>query len=439
MSNATETARKWLHLAPGVLAFAVRDLGQGGTVLVTLALLVFNLWFFPRLGGSRLWRQHEQEQGEAPGMIFYPLALLLVALAAGGRLEIVAAAWGMLAFGDAAATLAGQRWGQRPLPWTPGKSWLGFGAFLAVSWLAMAVLVAWTVPHRYSLWSLLAATGAAALAGAIIESLPWAMDDNFSVTLLGSGALLVALEVAESPRAVLSSLPAGSAGWGLAVVVALGALAFFSGALNRGGSLAGLAVGGCVWLGTGWRGVLVLLVFVTLGTVTSRWRRRAEAGSRHEPPRRAENVLANGTVAAACGLLAATQLDSWAVVAMVGALAAATADTVGGELGIAAGGRTWLLTNARPVTAGADGGVSAVGTLCTVLGAAAIAALAVALGLLTPRAAGWVAVAGTAGALLDSLLGATLERRGLLDNEGVNLLSTLAAAWLAAQLHWIGG
>jgi uncharacterized membrane protein len=44
-----------------------------------------------------------------------------------------------------------------------------------------------------------------------------------------------------------------------------------------------------------------------------------------------------------------------------------------------------------------------------------------------------VAGAGVVGAMADSLLGATLERRGLLDNEAVNFLATLTAAWLAAQ------
>jgi uncharacterized membrane protein len=46
--------------------------------------------------------------------------------------------------------------------------------------------------------------------------------------------------------------------------------------------------------------------------------------------------------------------------------------------------------------------------------------------------------AGIAGTLLDSLLGALPERRGWLNNDAVNALSTLAAATLAAcALRWL--
>jgi uncharacterized membrane protein len=48
-----------------------------------------------------------------------------------------------------------------------------------------------------------------------------------------------------------------------------------------------------------------------------------------------------------------------------------------------------------------------------------------------------VAAAGFLGTVIDSLLGATLERRRWLGNNGVNLLSTLAAAGLALALRRI--
>jgi uncharacterized membrane protein len=45
----------------------------------------------------------------------------------------------------------------------------------------------------------------------------------------------------------------------------------------------------------------------------------------------------------------------------------------------------------------------------------------------------WIIIGGTIGNWADSLLGATLQRRRLLSNSGVNLLNTIIAA-LAALL-----
>jgi len=223
-----ETVRKWIHLAPGLMAFAVRYLGPSWSIAVTGALLAFNLWLFPRLGGASLRRPGEIVRGEAPGVLFYPAALLILAVAARGRLEILAGGWGMLAFGDAVATLVGRRWGVRLLPWNRSKTWLGSTGFFLTSWLVTALLVAWTAPSRYTWTTLALATGIAALVGAVVESLPWTVDDNLSVTLLGSGALYLALAICE--RVGVSSVRGGFLG--LAAVIVLVAVSRWTGAVD---------------------------------------------------------------------------------------------------------------------------------------------------------------------------------------------------------------
>jgi uncharacterized membrane protein len=65
-----------------------------------------------------------------------------------------------------------------------------------------------------------------------------------------------------------------------------------------------------------------------------------------------------------------------------------------------------------------------------------VVAVAAALALnLSPGQGALVALAAVAGLFVDSLLGALLERRGWLNNDAVNFLSSFAAAALAA---WIG-
>ncbi len=121
--------------------------------------------------------------------------------------------------------------------------------------------------------------------------------------------------------------------------------------------------------------------------------------------------------------------------AALAALAEAAADTVSSELGQVFGGRPRLILGFRAVEPGEDGAVSWAGTLAGVAAAAAIAGVGTwALrGGSAMFAISWAG--GVAGLFLDSLLGATLERRGWLNNDAVNFLSTAGAA--AAALGFL--
>ncbi|GGH12786.1 DUF92 domain-containing protein [Silvibacterium dinghuense] len=116
------------------------------------------------------------------------------------------------------------------------------------------------------------------------------------------------------------------------------------------------------------------------------------------------------------------------LVASVAAMAEATADTLSSELGAVLGGEPLMITTGRRVAPGTDGAISVAGTLAGCLGAMAIALLAGLVLPLRPLEAAIAAGAGILGLFVDSLLGATLERAGRLNNDAVNFLSTCAAA-----------
>jgi uncharacterized protein (TIGR00297 family) len=118
------------------------------------------------------------------------------------------------------------------------------------------------------------------------------------------------------------------------------------------------------------------------------------------------------------------------------ALVEATADTVSSEVGQAFGGRPVMLLTLQRVDPGADGAVTLLGSLAGIAGGAFVAAV----GMWALRLSvidGVIAfLAGTIGLFFDSLLGATVERRGWLGNDLVNFFSTLFAAGVALGAHW---
>lgn len=120
--------------------------------------------------------------------------------------------------------------------------------------------------------------------------------------------------------------------------------------------------------------------------------------------------------------------------AALAALAEAAADSVSSEIGQVLGGQPRMLTTLRTAEPGTDGAVSLAGTLAGIVAACIVAGIGV-YALRGGVTMFWVSCAGAVfGLLFDSLLGATLERAGWLNNDAVNFLSTASAAAVALVL-----
>jgi uncharacterized protein (TIGR00297 family) len=435
-----ELLRKTVHMGTGLIALALRFLGPFWSAVCALAALAMNLFLLPRIGGRRLWRDAELAAGGSAGIVLYPLSVLLLVLLFWRRLEVAAATWGILAFGDGMASVVGMTLGRRKLPWNPQKSWAGSGAYVLFGTVVAAGLLVWTAPGRYE-WSFAVAVAAAvAVFAAALESLPQGLDDNLGVPLL-SGLFLFGLLLTQGgwERWLAEDGLASRFLIGAAINAALAAAAYAARSVNRSGVAAGWVLGTAIYTFLDWRGFLLLGAFFVLGSAVTKlgYRRKAAAqlAQEDEGRRGARHALANVTVAALCALFAAlTPHPVLFALAFAGAFATAASDTASSEIGQLLGRRTFLITTLKPVPRGTQGAVSVEGTLAGVAASAVIAALGAAVGLYPWVGVAPVVVAAFAGITFESVVGATIERRGWLDNEAVNFLNTLVGALAAMAL-----
>jgi len=197
-----------------------------------------------------------------------------------------------------------------------------------------------------------------------------------------------------------------------------------------------------------------LALFFLLGTAATAWKKNEKlaikGNAAHQPTRNTGQVIANGGVAAILGILAfAYPLHRDLYTLMLAAsLSSATGDTLSSELGMLYGRNHINILTGKPDERGADGVISLEGLLIGLIGSAliAIAWLAFKSPATTPtaigpaashnpaRSAAIITLAGLLGNLADSLLGATLERKGRLSNDVVNFCNTGIAALCAGAL-----
>jgi uncharacterized protein (TIGR00297 family) len=220
----------------------------------------------------------------------------------------------------------------------------------------------------------------------------------------------------------------------VAVVISFALVAWGMRAVTVAGALAGALIAFVLYAAAGLGGFLTLLTVFVLTVVSTRFgysKKHKMQTAERANGRTLSQVLANLGAAGLCAapLMFVGVSREILLTGMVAALCEAAADTVSSEVGQVVARRTVLITTLKPTNAGQNGGISLPGTLGGLLAVISVAVVAHWTKVLSGHEFMLAGGIGFGGMLLDSVLGATLERPEKMGNDSVNFVGSACSAF----------
>jgi uncharacterized protein (TIGR00297 family) len=403
---STNTTRKLLHIGVGVFTSFTPQIFVSGVPALFLAI-VFLFVNGLTLRAKRLQSMHGVER-QSYGTVLFPLAYLVLVLLFWDREPaILVMSMLVLAFGDAAASLAGEKTTMAKQYTLTGdtKSLQGSFAMFAVSFVTLfSGIHQLGINLDPSLDYALGFAFAGASTATAWEALSSRGFDNLTVPLSTAFVLSLYIFPSYSSHEQLSM--------GIALGLVISAAAYFAKLLSASGAVMTFLLASPLYGIGGWPWTVPIVTFFVLSSLLSKAgaKQKASLETIFEKGgvRDYAQVAANGGVAGVLIVLSYLVRDFNFYPLYLGAVAAVTADTWGTEVGLLSKSEPRLVTSWKKVPRGSNGAVTLLGLGGGLIGAAVIAGSASAW-MWDLRVALWVVFAGVVGSLVDSILGATVQ------------------------------
>ncbi len=232
----------------------------------------------------------------------------------------------------------------------------------------------------------------------------------------------------------------------LVISLGLAGAAYARGVLDLRGTAVASGMGIVIGFSAGWEYVLLLLLYLLTSFAVTIYGYQAKKAAGVAEGKKGErgwrSVLANGIIPTFLALLHVFDIpgvEPWQLsVLFVTAIASAAADTAASELGVLTRDPVLITRPSLMVPPGTNGGISvrgqgfalAASAYTVLIGTAVFIIAGAARGDLNDETFGWLVLVlplavgmGFISCQIDSLLGATLENRGYLGKDGVNIIS----------------
>ena len=183
-----KSSRKFLHIMIGNLPFIIPFFTLTiFPVLVAAPFIILTLLALPYSPFKTVSKRTKEladitEEGHQLGLVFYAISYTCLALLFASKAYIIAAGILPMAYGDAAASIVGQRWGRRKYKLVAQKSLEGSVAMFLFSFLSLSAgLVFFSFFYDFAVLDKIVATLAAAAVATVVEGFSPMGFDNLTV------------------------------------------------------------------------------------------------------------------------------------------------------------------------------------------------------------------------------------------------------------------
>ena len=341
------------------------------------------------------------------GTVYFPIAFLILALFWWEKPITLILSMLIMTFSDTIAAVIGKRTTQpRQFQiWEDIKSVEGcLGMFLS-SFMIIYIgtdLFAWLFGAAFfiPLPILIGTSGFVAMIVTLSEAVSSKGSDNFSVPIMA--ALSYDIFLINYTHGTLDHLLV----WTItSAIVFYGAYKFKS--LSESGVLSAYAMGIIIFGTGGFMWIIPILIFFILSSALSKLP-KTENTLQKNSRRDIIQIIANGGAATIISVINFYYPNNQLFIVYLAVIAVATADTWASEIGLFSPWNPIHVTKLKTVAKGTSGGISLLGTLGSVLGATVIGITGIQLGL-PSSLLGIIIITGTAGSLVDSLIGGSIQ------------------------------
>ncbi|NTW61317.1 DUF92 domain-containing protein [Candidatus Saccharibacteria bacterium] len=350
----------------------------------------------------------ERDKQTSLGTVYYPISLLILVIASFYLKMPYLGALGILimGYGDGLAGYIGKKYGKRKL--LHNKTVAGTTTMFLVSLFISYIVFANFASDFAIIGSVLVAVGAA-----FIELITPKGLDNITVPLGTSLIFYIITSIGGQPIFISFII-----GFAISELVAIAA--YFRKSLSGSGVIAATIIGTAIYVFAGLVTWTSLILFFISSSVITQFKKANKAKlstEYHKTSRNYKQVLASGLIPAILSLAYFITKSESILITTIASIAVSCADTWASEIGVLNKGATVSILTFKPIRKGESGGVSALGTIASIMGALMIAVVFVASfypgtdksWLFVIQTLFMITAIGALGSVIDSVLGASLQ------------------------------